>query len=870
MSEIPGSKFCKVDLHIHTPASSDFKDKQATPEDIVARAIETGLYAIGITDHNTIIWVDLIRSASSSSNLIVFPGFELNAKGGHILALFDPDTPLDVLETALIEAGIPKPKWGDNNALAHDIPIALQAITHNGGLAIAAHADGDKGFLNTIRQGVTRIQVFMNPDLSAIELVTPERKADYITGKVPGYNRCMACIQGSDAHSIAEIGTKPVFLRMHRICEEGLRQAFSEPALRIHFPEDVFPALYPQIESMSIDQGFLAGQEIPFNPSLNCLVGGAGSGKSTIIEFVRFALDQVSPFEDIAKDVEGKLRDLAGIGTTIRLRIRLESGDKLEIARTFDDDLNPIILTDLSTEQEIDITDIRSLFPIHAFSQGEVVAISRNPLAQLDLIDSHLDISQFREEIRSAYNSLAQQADGLVRLEAVSRDRDRIQNEIATVKTQANLLTAELQSLEEAQKREVVTSHQFWIAEDAYFRDLLDSFQPTKSAIENGIQAIDLSLPNIPIPHEVTPNREQLDQCRLLALQMDQACMDATTLLMERLASIEKEIRSIYKQWDKAYKNHNAQYEKLQIGEKSARIAQINNQLGNLRKKLQGFHAKIKSIDAADLTFGRQLKERERLLKLIQDRKARIFALRERKSKEFVKQIGDTIALSLQADGNRSQYDDLLTQIMRGTYAPRSISTDIAHTIHPMDLAVLIRASDSKKIDQASRIGEKWAQALLDQVKANPAYAYQIEASPIEDFIEISFKLGEGEYRPIDKLSTGQKATVIVLLTMVEGNKPIIFDQPEDALYTPFIYTDVVRSIRREKDQRQFILATHNPNIAVGGDTDLGIILEGTSTNAMVQAAGGLDDQVTQGLLLWHLEGGEQALKSRQRKFGLK
>ena len=167
-------------------------------------------------------------------------------------------------------------------------------------------------------------------------------------------------------------------------------------------------------------------------------------------------------------------------------------------------------------------------------------------------------------------------------------------------------------------------------------------------------------------------------------------------------------------------------------------------------------------------------------------------------------------------------------------------------------------------------MGEKWAQALINQVQAHPEFLDKIEATPVADLIEISFKVAPGQYRPLEKLSTGQKATVIVLLTMVEGNNPIIFDQPEDALYTPFIYTDVVKALRREKDKRQFILATHNPNIAVGADTDLGIVLEGTSSQASVQASGGLDDKHTQGLLLWHLEGGEQALKSRNVKFGLK
>jgi ABC-type lipoprotein export system ATPase subunit len=869
MFEFPGSKFCKVDLHIHTPASTDDYKEVITPEDIVSKAIETGLCAIGITDHNTILWNDLIRKAASSTNLIIFPGFELNAKGGHVLALFDPDTPMDVLETALIEAGIPKPSFGDNKALGHDMPIAIEAITRNGGLVVAAHSDAPKGFLKTSGQGVTRIQTFMNPDLSAIELVSLERRTDYATGKISGYERPMACIQGSDAHSIAEIGSKPIFLRMHRINIEGLRHVFSEPTLRIRFPEDAIPTIYPLIESINVDRGFLAEQLISFNPSLNCLVGGAGSGKSTIIEFIRFALDQGSQFPDIAKDASGKLKDLAGIGSTIRLKVRLESGDLVEIGRVFDGETNPITLLDITTNQEIEIKDIHSLFPIHAFSQGEVVAISRSPLAQLDLIDSHIDIAQYQEENRSAYESLNRQVDNLVELESILRNRDRIKNEIVSFEVQAKLLTSELQKLEESQHSDVVTSHQFWIAEEAYFGSLLDSVEITKNAIETGIEAIELPITSVPIPNEITPNLDQLNQCHQLTLQMEQSRTDAKNLLKKQLATVEKKIRSISDAWKKKFREHNSQYNKLKITQKSIRIKKINDELSNIRKKLQKARIELRKIDSANLEFGRKLKERQRLLNQIQDRKDRIFALRDKKCKEFVKQIGDTIALSLEPDGNRNQYDELITQIMHGTYATRSIPTMIASTIHPSDLVKLIRTNNIIKIGQLSGIGDKWAQTLIEQVKAHPEFSYQIEAVAIEDFLEIALKIEVGNYRPLEKLSTGQKATVIVLLTMVEGNRPIIFDQPEDALYTPFVYTEVVKSLRREKDLRQFILATHNPNIAVGGDTDLGIVLKSTSSNATVDSAGGLDDRETQSLLLLHLEGGEQALNTRHIKFGL-
>jgi len=46
MSNTVGSKFYKIDFHVHTPCSSDYKDKSAKPEKLVDAAINAGLDAI--------------------------------------------------------------------------------------------------------------------------------------------------------------------------------------------------------------------------------------------------------------------------------------------------------------------------------------------------------------------------------------------------------------------------------------------------------------------------------------------------------------------------------------------------------------------------------------------------------------------------------------------------------------------------------------------------------------------------------------------------------------------------------------------------------------------------------------------------------
>src|SRR5213592_4471422 len=82
----------------------------------------------------------------------------------------------------------------------------------------------------------------------------------------------------------------------------------------------------------------------------------------------------------------------------------------------------------------------------------------------------------------------------------------------------------------------------------------------------------------------------------------------------------------------------------------------------------------------------------------------------------------------------------------------------------------------------------------------------------------------EGEsaiWQSLEELSTGQKATAVLLLLLLEADAPLIVDQPEDDLDNRFITEGVVPRMRDEKQRRQFIFSTHNANIPVLGDAEL-------------------------------------------------
>ncbi len=146
---------------------------------------------------------------------------------------------------------------------------------------------------------------------------------------------------------------------------------------------------------------------------------------------------------------------------------------------------------------------------------------------------------------------------------------------------------------------------------------------------------------------------------------------------------------------------------------------------------------------------------------------------------------------------------------------------------------------------------------------------------PLDDRVEIALDVGTPEHsdhRPLERLSAGQRSTAILLLALLESEGPLILDQPEDDLDNRFIYEGVVRRLRDTKEQRQFLIATHNANIPVLGDAEQIIILaaeqDGDRIRAQVAQRGSIDDDDLHGPLEDVVEGGREAFERRKQKYG--
>jgi len=157
---------------------------------------------------------------------------------------------------------------------------------------------------------------------------------------------------------------------------------------------------------------------------------------------------------------------------------------------------------------------------------------------------------------------------------------------------------------------------------------------------------------------------------------------------------------------------------------------------------------------------------------------------------------------------------------------------------------------------------------LSNETKTRDLLALPFEYIP-EDVPKIEFQKEDGNYYPLHRLSVGQKCTALLLIALSEGMMPIIVDQPEDALDVATVYYDVVSRLRERKESRQFILSTHNPNIAVASDSDKYHVLRSTESAGQIVCCGAIDLEEVKEAVIYQLEGGIDPYTLRGRKYGL-
>lgn len=116
-------------------------------------------------------------------------------------------------------------------------------------------------------------------------------------------------------------------------------------------------------------------------------------------------------------------------------------------------------------------------------------------------------------------------------------------------------------------------------------------------------------------------------------------------------------------------------------------------------------------------------------------------------------------------------------------------------------------------------------------------------------------------------LSDGQRNTAALVLLLAQNGGPLIIDQPEDELDSNFVYRELIPMLRKVKNKRQIIIATHNANLPVNGDAELVYALEAKNGHGKLLAQGGLDRPNVTQAVLDIMEGSQEAFRKRREKY---
>ena len=707
-------------------------------------------------------------------------------------------------------------------------------------------------------------------------------------------------VQCSDPHRYDAIGSSFTWLKMAVPDVEGIRLALLDPESRLRPMVDGPPKrTYTRVERVRVRRtDFFDEVEIPLNPCLTTLIGGRGTGKSTLVEYLRYVLDRARS-EDLQDDDPGGVQDIVGSvlspksernfgqtkGTLLpehevsadivvaerRYRVS-RTGNGFEVIQ--DADQSPGQSTPL---------DVRSLVRPRVLSQKQIARIARNPASQRTELDALIDANHLRE----IENQRRLQTETLAQLQATRKRLSEQSARLPSVATELQTVHDQIAFLQGEGRKEVLERFDAFERQHAWLDDRRKELTDIAGRLDSESTVV---APTDADPDAAEPTTTTwLDS---VADRIGAAREGAAAALREQaesLRALETTIaREQAEQWQVEYDETRAAYEALreemakqgvdftQHEKLLQRRAQLDRELDSLRSKNQ----ELSEIER---------KVRDARLQLVEAHEARLAVRREQaRSLEAVdadvrlevlpfRDRGDFEGRREQWFGGAGLQERDWTVLCDYAFAAKGQVPDrIATLAQALRTDVEATAGSGKTLDEsASRIVSLvgpnqhltrfFFNALTrrDRIRLD-----EIERFVPEDLVEAQVRTTDGSFKTIETGSVGEKSTAILSLLLSAGDQPILIDQPEDDLDNQYVYNVVVDLLRRRKFSRQVIIATHNANIPVNGDAELIVALGAENRLGKVLALGSIDEPDIKDQVSLIMEGSAEAFRLRRERYG--
>ncbi|QTO93672.1 ATPase [Helicobacter pylori] len=654
------------------------------------------------------------------------------------------------------------------------------------------------------------------------------------------YNKSL--LQSSDAHKEEQIGKKCTWIKAEKTFE-GLKQIIYEPKTRVSIdenkPQD--PLYKIDCVGLNFDKAVKIANEkgeIPFcyagfnetlffSPYFTCVIGGRGSGKSTLLQLIASSIKEES-------FVKG---------------LRLETIQK-----------------SLKIQSDIDIAD-----SVEYLAQNEVEEFATN-------------VSKFTEAI---FNRMVSKSSGTLKeLEKqITKGIEKFDEQIACWQEKTKL-EEQLKESEKIRKKYQSIIDAFT---DKNYLDKKDKLQEKRKALIDleqskvGFWTFIKELKRV-VNFNSKENMEEKnnsyykvynqlkqDICKELEqidINIKNGCFKSDE---ENIRALKTEHEALSQEIGEFLKEKGVSDENIgdirnandHLANEKMNIVDLEREIEEIANKIEGFS--YEDMDENIEEFKQQINKE--LNKINSD-----FEEISKNHKEEVRLI--TIKYRLNEDVFEGVFEDFDKLVDKGFNIQRHQSK-IKEYLKEIELKSVIgmqHAEFTEKLD--SLIENKKAafyETMMDVFNRDREIHFQIYRLLILKHLRNveKYKIFEVRYdkRALNETSFGQKCTAVLVVLLSLGNNPIIIDEPEAHLDSALIANYLVALIKKRKQERQIIFATHNANFVLNADAELIIQLKNENNKIIVQSFTIESDRYRDDLL--KLEGGEEAFKNRERKYGI-
>lgn len=853
-----GSEILRFDCHLHTVKDKEFNysgEEDRFVSEYVEKLAQEEIFVGVITNHNKFDCGEYkaIKKAARKKDIVVLPGVELSLKEGassiHMLIVFDPDEWLrdgtDFVSRMIGSFFLDvKDPGNENTYTPDDLLTVIKKLDEQNKdyFMICAHVEQDKGFWKecggTLITSLASNTLFRKRVLGFQKVRTRE-----MIKKVHDWMKYdIAFVEGSDPKVIGDIGKgdKQTYIKIGEASYSAVKYALMD------FENRVFEALpnisHGYIKEMRCTGGKLSNQTFLPSAELNTLIGIRGSGKSSVLEVLRYALNKEPATDDKYKN--DLVKAVLGSGGQVELTIVDKFGKIYYLKRIFNEKI-----TIYDSKNEVLNISVETILNNPLYFGQKDLALTRKGY-EFELLNKIIGdkVPDITEEEKSMQTSLIESIGKLKML-------TDIPNQIADITSENAILKHKLQvykekGLDEKLKKQTSCNTDLVKLDSisGWIKEMIQSLENVYS--KDGREL--LSLENYVSQY----NAEIFDEVKDYIREAN-ICLDSVKSDIDRLKQTYGGIEVVK---EKLAEKIDSLKDEFAVIKREINDEQLDaDSYVSYQKKLSANKEKIVKLEES-------LKSKEKLSNSIRgifDQRNELLRRNFAEYKNAIYEINqqqEQLFIDIEFKGDKVAFKEKLISQFKGTGLSDVKYNEICKEFS--DLPAIVE-------DYFLGEGKELKKYCTDTIYAK--VSQKIEDSYTDMVIDDTPNIINISYhgKPLSRHSLGQRASALILFILTQHDSDVIIvDQPEDDLDNQVIYEELIQTIRREKKDMQFIFATHNANIPVLGDAEKVVTTVFNEDGSIELKEGTIDFADTHQDIVNIMEGGAEAFKKRNEIYG--